>query len=124
MRRRWIPIGASALRGLAPLLLILAETKVWGYRFWIDLAVISIALADGVFAWSIADFTRGTSVAPVPRHRRFALLALSAASVAVTCVTIRAPPPSILFAMWAAVLLWTALEIRGVARRMRALEPA
>jgi hypothetical protein len=33
-------------------------------------------------------------------------------------------PPKFVFLISATVLIWTALEIRGIARRMRALEPA
>lgn len=123
-RRRWIALGAAVVRILAPLLLVTAS--LWGSRSraWVDLAVIGVVVADGAFAWSIAGFTRGTKVSPVPRRRHQLLVALAAVSVAIAFMSDRIGPPNLLFMVSAALLVWTALEVRGIAGRLKALEPA
>ena len=119
-----ISIGAAALRIVAPALL--AGASLWGSRNrpWVDLAVIGVVVADGAFAWSIAGFTRGTKVNPVPRRRHQLLVALAAVSVAIAFMSYRIGPPNLLFMVSAALLVWTALEVRGIAGRLKALEPA
>ena len=123
-RCRQISIGAAALRIVAPALL--AGASLWGSRnrAWVDLAVIGVVVADGAFAWSIAGFTRGTKVSPVPRRRHQLLVALAAVSVAIAFMSDRIGPPKLLFTVSAALLVWTALEVRGIAGRLKALEPA
>ena len=123
-RCRQISIGAAALRIVAPALLVGAS--LWGSRLlaWVDLAVIGVVVADGAFAWSIAGFTRGTKVSPVPRRRHQLLVTLAAVSVAIAFMSDRIGPPSLLFMVSAALLVWTALEVVGMAQRLKALEPA
>jgi hypothetical protein len=123
-RRRWIPVAAAGLRIAAPAMLVLSGLLALRSRSWIEVAVISVVLADGVSAWSVAGFTRGTTVRPVVRRRHQALVALSAVSVVVALNSNLIAPPKFVFLISATVLIWTALEIRGIARRMRALEPA
>ena len=123
-RRRWIALGAAVVRILAPLLLVTASLAGSRSRVWIDLGVVAIPIADGVFAWSIADFTRGTSVRSVPRRRHQALLVLAAASVVIALRSQTVTPPRLLFMVSAAVLLWTAIEVRAIARRLRAQDRA
>ena len=112
------------MRIVAPALLVGAS--LWGSRLlaWVDLAVIGVVVADGAFAWSIAGFTRGTKVSPVPRRRHQLLVTLAAVSVAIAFMSDRIGPPSLLFMVSAALLVWTALEVVGMARRLKALEPA
>jgi hypothetical protein len=123
-RCRQISIAAAAMRIVAPALLVGAA--LWGARnrAWIDLAVIGVVVADGAFAWSIAGFTRGTKVSPVPRHRHQLLVALAAVNVAIAFMFNLMAPPRLLFTVSAALLVWTALEVFGMARRLKALEPA
>ena len=123
-RRRWIPVAAAGLRIAAPAMLVLSDLLALRSRSWIEVAVISVVLADGVSAWSVAGFTRGTTVRPVARSRHQSLLALSALNVMVALNSNLLVPPKFVFLISATVLIWTALEIRGIARRMRALEPA
>ncbi len=128
--RRRLPWIAASMRLAGFGLLLLVNLPLgrslpdWLYRFLDpEGALLLIALADGLFVFAMPGLVRGTGVPPISRTRARAMLALAALSAwfALNEVTSR-DPPALFFATSSVVLIWSAVEIRLLAKRMRALE--
>jgi len=128
--RRWLPSIAASMRLAGFGLLFLVNLPFgrslpdWLYRFLDpEGALLLIALGDGLFVFAMPGLVRGTSVPSVGRTRARAMLGLAALSawIALREVTSR-DPPALFFATSSVVLIWSAVEIRWLAMRMRALE--
>jgi ribokinase len=92
---------------------------------WFTTAFGCMAACDALFAWWINDLCGKSAVRPVPALRRRGLAGLGALAAAV--LVIRFGGGGVTWwqlAMLAMVNGWLAVEVLGIARRMRALEKA
>ena len=92
---------------------------------WLSTAFGCMAACDALFAWWINDLCGKSAVRAVPALRRRGLAGLGALTAAV--LVMRSGSGGVTWwqlAMLAMVTGWLAVEVLGIARRMRALEKA
>jgi len=85
--------------------------------------ILSVVACDGLFAAMVPSLAIGTRVQGIPVQRRWGIRALAVLALVVSVLQDVLPgPPTAIFALSAALVLWSAVEVSGIARRMRGLE--
>jgi hypothetical protein len=125
-RERMLAVVASVLRVVAPAsILAIGPLQGWQYDWALRGILLSIVVCDGLFAAMVPSFARGTRVQGMSVRRTWGLRALAAVAVVVCALEDAVPGPPIgIFVLSAALVVWSAVEVSGIARRMRALELA
>lgn len=123
-RGRLLAIAASVLRLVAPASVVAIGALGSGPVDWALRGVIlAVVASDGLFAAMVPSLAIGTRVRGIPVQRIWGIRALAVVALVASVLQDVLPgPPTAIFALSAALVLWSAVEVSGIARRMRGLE--